>query len=62
MKKYIKPSIINFSNTRSVIPAALLAGGLAATAAFAVGVASGLMKGDDRNIKNISMKTLSKCI
>lgn len=58
MKKYIKPSVININNKYSIVPLAAVAG-LSAAGAFAVGVAAGLIKGDDRKIQ--SLNALPKC-
>lgn len=60
MKKYIKPAIININNKYSIVPIAAVAG-LSAAGAFAIGVASGLFKSDDRNGISIALNPLPKC-
>lgn len=60
MKKYIKPSVININNKYNIAPLAFVTG-LSAASAFAIGVASGLFKGDDKNGSSIALRALPKC-
>lgn len=65
MKKYIKPSVININDKSGILPLAALGVGLVeagAAAAFAGGVAYGMLKGDDRNSNGVSLKALPECI
>lgn len=59
MKEYKKPYCGNLSTSKSgIVPAATVAAALSVGGAFAVGVASGLMKdkGIEDNMKVISLK------
>ena len=60
MKKYNKPFLVNMNSKTGIVPALAIAS-IGAAAAFAVGVASGLMK-DERNINRIALNSLPKCI
>lgn len=53
MKKYRKPLILSDNKTTNLIPA-LAAAKLSAASAFAVGVATGLMKDDKNHASRIS--------
>lgn len=52
MKKYRKPIVLSQDKNTGLIPA-LAAAGLSAASAFAVGVASGLMKDDKNHLSKI---------
>ena len=52
MKEYKKPVVLSQSKKTHLVPA-LAAAGLSAAGAFAVGVASGLMKDDKNHLSKI---------
>lgn len=64
MKKYQKPYVCNASKIgHSIVPAAVGAAALSVGGAFAVGVASGLMKdkGIEDRIKVLGLKKVEVC-